>query len=63
MTILDNLLVEARTEFKWWDERVKDAKQWGAALAAANAFRNNAQQRIDRLLAKGAKDASDTKNN
>jgi hypothetical protein len=35
-------------EWKDWDDRIRNTKSWGAALAAANGFRKECQREINK---------------
>ena len=39
----DKALVE---EYSFWDDKIKNAKSWGAALTAADEFRKECEQEL-----------------
>jgi hypothetical protein len=38
---------ELREEWKMWDEKVRNASGWGAAVAVANSFRKNCERELE----------------
>lgn len=44
----DMTLDELRVEHRYWDDKISGARQWGAAVAAADSFRRGCERWIKR---------------